>query len=114
VLVAVTGSSSQVVPETLYGLLYDQSDLFLDEIRIITTIQGKQRLLESPLSLESGAIHSVCEEFNIPPKSISFNNNSITILCDKFGNPLVDIITAQDNEAAEPDKSAHTKTLRRS
>ncbi len=99
VLIAVTGLSPQVVTETLYAFINKQPDLFPEEIKIITTIQGKQRILTDLLHPQTGYFHSFCREYEIPPQSISFDSSSITVIQDALGNPLQDIVTADDNSA---------------
>lgn len=53
ILLSVTGMSPAVVTETLYALVTEK-DFIPTEIQVITTEQGKNKLLDALLGIEGG------------------------------------------------------------
>ena len=95
VLVAVSGQTPAIITETLWAL-EKQLATRVDEIRIVTTIQGC-RIIESRLLGIDGEFSRFCSDYGIPAGRIAFSGKSIHVLKDSRGNDLEDIRTSQDN-----------------
>lgn len=98
VLLAVTGMSPQVVTETLYALVNEQ-DFVPTEIRLITTVLGRNRAERDLLDTHDGQFHAFCREYGLTGK-IHFDASCITVICDELGAPLPDIRTPEENSRA--------------
>ena len=99
ILVAVSGTSPQIITETLYGLYMEQPESWLpDEINLITTSSGKEY---ANLQLLEGEAHfqRFIEDFNIT-RPITFSEQNIHVITDSAGRPLKDLRTGEENEAA--------------
>ncbi len=99
VLVCLAGMTPQVITETLYALIVQQGER-VDEVRVITTIAGKNRVMRQLLDPESGKFYEFCREYSIDPASISFSEKSILLLTSDDNMTLDDIRTVEDNRAA--------------
>ena len=117
ILVSVSGMSPAVITETLYALLVQEEPAIVPaEIHVITTQQGKQRILQDLLDPEQGAFHSFMRDY-LPGRSIRFDADTVHVIgelrqqkASPFGqltgmpgqvfHELDDITTAEDNEAA--------------
>ncbi|MDH2998914.1 CRISPR-associated protein [Pasteurellaceae bacterium LFhippo2] len=103
ILLSVTGMSPAVVTETLYALVVEKN-FIPTEIQVITTIQGKDRLLATLLGNETrkGALQEFIEDYGSQYgiESIHFDENSIHIIENSEGEKLPDIRTPQENEFA--------------
>jgi CRISPR-associated protein (TIGR02584 family) len=106
ILLCVAGLTPQIITETLYALtqLHDEC---VDEIRVITTLDGRDKIMtgrgrpeESLLHPEVGQFYAFCRDFKIDPRSIKFNENSIALLNTRDGLMLPDIRTPEENELA--------------
>lgn len=97
VLLAVSGMSPQIITETLYALIREKRWL-PDEIRLITTEQGKQNAV---LQLLDGPRHfqQLLDDYQIS-RPVDFSVENITLIRDENGQILPDLRTPQDNEAA--------------
>ena len=96
ILIFVTGTTPQIVTETLYGLTQKcQPTIMPDEIHIITTSDGKDKIEEELLG--RGRLSEFSKEFGLPPIPIS--SESIHIISDGAGKPLEDIRDGSHNEA---------------
>lgn len=98
ILLAVTGMSPQVVTETLYALVTEQ-DFVPTEIRLITTVLGRNRAERDLLDARDGQFHAFCREYGLVGK-IHFDASCIAVICDEQGNPLPDIRTPEENNRA--------------
>lgn len=96
ILLAIAGLSPQVITETLYAL--HQDGVPVDEIHILTTRTGRDRIFSGLLAPQDGYFHRYLSEYGIDPHSIRFAPESIHVLRDKAGRPLDDITGAVDNE----------------
>lgn len=117
ILVSVSGMSPAVITETLYALLVQEEPAIVPaEIHVITTQQGKQRILQDLLDPEQGAFHSFMRDY-LPGRSIRFDADTVHVIgelrqqkASPFGqltgmpgqvfHELDDITTAEDNETA--------------
>lgn len=96
ILIFVTGTTPQIVTETLYCLTQvAEPPVFPDEIQIITTLGGRERI-EDEL-LKKGRLLAVSKEFGLPP--IPLRSESIHVISDEGGHPLEDIREVSHNES---------------
>ncbi len=99
ILLFVTGLSPQVVTETLYALATDaQSPWIPDEIHVITTREGAERVRLALLSKEPAWFARLIEDYDLP--AIRFDEDHIHVLECADGSPMVDVRTPEDNEQA--------------
>lgn len=99
VLLAVTGMSPQILTETLWALAVANPTPFLPtKIRLLTTTLGKQRAQLALLSEDPGWLKRLCRDYDLP--AITFNADAIEVIQDAQGQPMEDIRTPSDNEAA--------------
>ncbi len=99
VLLAVSGLTPQIVTETLYALAADEFAPFVPtEVHLITSAEGAQRAELSLLSDDLGWFHKLCADYHLP--GITFNRSHIHIMRDARGQPMNDIRTPADNQAA--------------
>ena len=117
ILVCVSGMSPAVVTETLYALVAKESPAFVpDEIHVITTLQGKQKILNELLEPQQGVFHQFIADY-LPGRSIRFDADTVHVIgemraqkASPFGqlagapgqvwHELDDITTEEDNKAA--------------
>lgn len=96
VLIFVAGTTPQIVTETIYCLTQLTAPPVLpDEIHVITTLNGKERIEEELLG--KGRFSAFLKEFDLPP--IPLNPESIHIVCDGESKPLEDIREISHNES---------------
>lgn len=99
ILLCVSGLSPQIITETLYALTQTQEPPFLPtEVHLITTTEGAERARLTLLSAEPGWFRRLLREYALPP--IRFEQDCIHLLRDTTDQPLSDIRTPEDNEAA--------------
>jgi CRISPR-associated protein (TIGR02584 family) len=96
ILLCVAGLTPQIITETLYVLTQERHQM-IDEIRVITTLKGRNKILESLLSPETGKFWQFCQDFSINPNTIKFNENNIYLLNTPDGRVLSDILSEEDN-----------------
>lgn len=107
ILLSVTGMSPAVVTETLYALVTEKG-FIPTEIQVITTIQGKNKLMSALLGIEGGrkerkgALAEFIEDYGSQYgfSNIHFDESCIHIISDEKGEKLPDIRTPQENELA--------------
>lgn len=95
ILIFVTGSTPQIITETIYGLVTKHPSVVPDEIHVITTSFGKSRIGQA--LMESGVLREFCAEFDLPPSladAISFE-----IITDDAGKEIDDIRGEKENAA---------------
>ncbi len=91
IFIFVSGSTPQIITETIYALATKKPPIHPDEIIVITTTEGAKRAKEE---LENkGILKKLFDEYKIPPVEIKYDVPS-----DKKGIPLEDIRTNEDNE----------------
>jgi len=96
ILISIAGLSPQIITETLYYYLIERKPpIWIDEIKILTTLQGKKKIMDSLLDKNSGQFYLFCKDYNINPKDICFDENSITILGGDA--PIDDIMSDKDS-----------------
>lgn len=107
ILLSVTGMSPAVVTETLYALVTEKG-FIPTEIQVITTEQGKNKLLETLLGIEGGrkerkgALQEFIEDYGVQYgfSEIHFDESCVHIIKDASGQNLPDIRTPEENEQA--------------
>ncbi len=110
ILLAVTGLTPQIVTETLYALSQSQPAWVPDEIQVITTIEGAERI-RLALFTEGGKgmLEALRQDYGLPP--IHFDESCVHVVVDKQGQPLVDIRTPEDNSAVADFITTRVRTL---
>jgi CRISPR-associated protein (TIGR02584 family) len=98
VLVAVSGQTPAIITETLWAL-ERRFATKIDEIRIITTSQGRT-MLRNHLLGSGGQFPRFCADYEIPSGRIAFSEKSIYVLKDAGGKDLDDIRSCEDNFCA--------------
>lgn len=96
ILLAVTGLSPQVITETMYAL--HQNYQKLDEIHIITTKTGKEKICSQLIGCGRGYFYKYLEEYGFKKDHILFNHSHVHVITDEYGNELEDISSDYDNE----------------
>ena len=95
-LLCVAGLTPQIITETLYALTQQQRER-IDEIRVITTLRGRNRIVQSLLDPQQGRFTAFCRDYGIDPASIAFSEETITLLRTPDGRMLDDIRSVDDN-----------------
>jgi len=99
ILICLAGITPQIITETLYALMQERRER-VDEIRVITTLGGRDKLLKSLLDPANGKFFEFCHDFGIDPTSIKFDETTITLLRTPDGRTLSDIRSVEENEFA--------------
>lgn len=95
ILVAVTGSTPQILTETIYALNKERNWV-PDEVHVLTTTHGKSGI--EKYLLGNGQFQALCNEYDLV--GINFTLDSVHVICDEDNNELEDIKTVQDNDHA--------------
>lgn len=98
VLLCVAGTTPQIVTETLWALKTRGEQI--DEIRVITTLTGRDRIREQLLDPKRGQFFAFCRDYGIDPGRIRFDESMITLLRSADERTLEDIRTPDDNAQA--------------
>ncbi len=99
ILLYVAGMTPQIITETLYAITQQRRER-VDEIRVITTLEGRNKLLSTLLDKESGEFFKFCRDYGIDSSSIKFDETTIALLRTIDGRTLGDIRTPKENELA--------------
>ena len=94
ILIFVTGSTPQIVTETIYCLATHNPPVYPEKIYFITTSHGKE-IIQDRL-LKNGILKRLFDDYHIPPVSIT--DESFIIPTDESGSALYDIRDNKDNE----------------
>lgn len=95
ILLCVAGMTPQIITETLFAL--HRKNEFIDEVRVITTLEGRNKVLHSLLDAETGKFFEFCRDFGLDPAKIKFDETTIALLDKPDGTTLSDIRTVEDN-----------------
>lgn len=95
ILLSVVGLSPQIITETLYAIYQAGKDI--NEIVVITTSQGKEKIYSNLLAGKDGSFYKFLNEYDIPTNSILFNHDSIHVICDEHGNSISDLTNEDEN-----------------
>lgn len=96
--------SPAIVTETLYALVKEH-DFVPDEVHIITTLDGQEKVRRLLLDAETGHFHAFLRD-HLPDRSIRFDDSTVHLIGQdehSQGTALVDIQDGDDNRQA-----AHT------
>jgi len=97
ILLCVAGLTPQIITEVLYALTQQRRER-VDEIRVITTLLGQDKLLKGLLDPQQGKFFAFCQDYGIDPASIRFDHTSITAVQTPDGRTLDDIRLKAENE----------------
>ena len=97
ILLCVAGLTPQIITEALYALTQQRGER-VDEIRVITTLLGQDKLLKGLLDPEQGKFFAFCRDYGIDPASIRFDHTSISAVQTSDGRTLDDIRLKAENE----------------
>lgn len=97
ILLCVSGMSPQILTETLYALLHQETPFIPTEIHLLSTVEGAE---QARLNLLQGNVHfhRFCDEYGLS-KAV-FDESRISVITDDQQRPLADITTPRDNEWA--------------
>ncbi len=99
VLLAVAGTTPQILTETLYALSQAAVPFVPTEVHVVTTSEGAHRIRLQLLDEKHGKFHAFCRDYGLTNR-ISFLPENVKVLSDTSGNALQDIISPRDNERA--------------
>lgn len=94
VLLAVVGTSPQVLTETLYAL-YQQQQWWPDDLLILTTTRGRDLLVKSLIT--EGRLQALSEALGAP--TLPWRDSMIEVIPDSDGTPAEDARSAADQRA---------------
>lgn len=98
VALCLVGLSPAVVPETLYALARLRPRVVPDELHIVTTRPGAERVMATLLG-PRGALAALRAAYRVPSGSWRCSPEHIHVLVDARNEPLEDIITTVDSRA---------------
>jgi len=108
ILLAVSGMTPQIITETLYGIYIQDKSKLPTRIEVITTFDGKQRLVDNLLSNES-PLRRLISDYQMP--DIIFNESSIKVPIGDNGQPLGDVKTEREQEIITNFITNHVRAL---
>ncbi|WP_448216485.1 CRISPR-associated ring nuclease Csm6 [Endozoicomonas sp. 2B-B] len=97
ILFVASGMSPQILTETLYALVVQDTPFIPDEIHLVTTLEGREKAQAGLLNSGQGQFYQFCQDYGFSPNA--FSEGNIHVICDAQGNALPDIKTPSDNEA---------------
>ncbi len=95
ILVAVTGSTPQILTETIYAL-YKEKNWVPEEVHVLTTMHGEKQIIEN--LFDRGIFAKLCQEYNLG--EIHFDRDSIQVIRNAEGHKISDIKTVEENDLA--------------
>jgi CRISPR-associated protein (TIGR02584 family) len=95
ILIFVIGTTPQIITETIYALLHNSPPVYPDEIYVLTTSIGKEKIIETLINKK--ILQDMLKEYEIP--EIPFTKENIIVARDSEGKEIEDIRTREDNEA---------------
>jgi CRISPR-associated protein Csx14 len=110
ILVSIAGLSPQIITETLYYYLIERKPpIWINEVKVLTTYPGKQKIMETLLDKNNGKFYSFCKDYNINPKNIKFDESSVLVLGGDA--PIEDIISDKDSAVTGNEIVKFTKEI---
>lgn len=99
ILLCLAGGTPQIITESIYAItqIYGKR---LDEVHVVTTPTGREKILENLLHKKSGKFYRFCDDYGIDPSTIIFNDRTITLVGSDRGRILADLVTEDENQAA--------------
>ncbi len=95
-LLAICGLSPKIITETLYTL--HQQERVVDEVRVLTTSEGKASCIARLFSANDGHFFKYLDEYDIDASSIDFSPKNVFAVKDEHGQEIFDIDTEWENE----------------
>ncbi|MBV8857233.1 MAG: TIGR02584 family CRISPR-associated protein [Acidobacteria bacterium] len=99
ILVAVAGGSPAVITETFWALAREKG-VRIDEVRVITTSEGRDAVVGALLSSPRSRFSECCVECGLDPERVKFDGSTIEVLRDERGAELADIRDSRENALA--------------
>jgi CRISPR-associated protein (TIGR02584 family) len=96
VLLCVAGLTPQIITESLYVLMVERGER-VDEVRVITTLGGRRRIVKLLLEPAGGKFFEFCREYGFDLAGIRFDETTIELLRGPGGAALEDIRTVEEN-----------------
>lgn len=94
-LLAVSGMTPQIITETLYGIYRQDPSRYPGKIEVITTGQGRDRLVKNLLGADS-PLQRLQHDYQLP--AITFDYDSILVPNGDDGQPLDDVRSEREQE----------------
>jgi CRISPR-associated protein (TIGR02584 family) len=113
ILLASVGLQPQIVTETLYALKHETPSQVPDEIHLITTVAGKDRILERLINPTDSILERFARDFDAPKVASALKPEQIHVIGARSGMPLDDITTDDHNQATATDILDLVRTLTR-
>jgi CRISPR-associated protein (TIGR02584 family) len=94
VLMCVSGMSPAVISETLYALITQDEPFIPDEIHVVTTLTGKDKVFKDLLTPQTGHFHRLMADY-LPGRAIRFDESTVHVISQEkpsepARNPLFD------------------------
>jgi CRISPR-associated protein (TIGR02584 family) len=102
VLLCLAGKTPQIITEVLYHLTQKQCEQ-VDEVHVITTLEGKKKIMCDLLDPERGWFLAFCHDYGLDSELIRFNEETIHLLHAPDKSYLRDIRSEEDNRSAADD-----------
>jgi CRISPR-associated protein (TIGR02584 family) len=109
ILLCVAGGTPAIITETLWALMQPPHNERVDEIRVITTLEGRKKVRQLLLDEKDGIFHQFRRDFP-EAEAIKFDENSLYLLTkrgagvpsprDSDEDRLEDLLTDEDNDRA--------------
>lgn len=99
ILLCLAGMTPQIITESLYAITQELKQR-VDEIRVITTLEGRNKVLADLLDRQKGQFYAFCRDYGIAAGTIKFDEETITILRKPDGSNLSDIRDVEENICA--------------
>ena len=95
ILMCVSGMSPAVVTETLYALVTQSQPFVPDEIHVVTTLEGRQKVLNALLTPQTGHFHRFMQEY-LPGRIVRFDTSTVHVIgATRSAAPVTDPWAAQ-------------------
>ena len=100
ILVAVSGETPQIITETLWALTQSPAKIAIDEIHVLTTARGAERINTELLHPDNGEMWKLCRDYGIAESSVKCSPETIHVLRGEDNQPLDDLRSSADSRAA--------------
>jgi len=97
ILLAVSGSTPQVITEALYCLRVERN-VPISRVVVITTKVGRGKILEKLLDRRYGHFWQFLKDYGISEKELVFSEDNVFVPEKKSGEPIEDIFGPGENE----------------
>lgn len=99
VLLAVAGTTPQILTETLYALTQSATPFIPTEVHVMTTSEGAHRIRLQLLDKENGKFLEFCRDYGLTRK-ITFKPSNVKVLSNGGRERLQDIVSPRDPDCA--------------